>query len=284
MVKSAIIAVPAKFGPAQRQATGQAYKAAGLRVLRVVDEPTAAAVAYKLHKRSNIHHILVYDFGGGTLDVSLLYVSRGSVQVYATDGDEGLGGSDFDLCLYSHLLRRLEREHGFVPPAKSAEAAAGAGGSKGGSPAAAGAQAGQRDHLCSHSALQQKAEQLKKDLSAAESATVSCSIPAPGSGSGSGSGSGAAAEQQPKQVQLQVTRDEFHSTCQGLFDRGLAPVTRLLAELDMTPEHVDEVVLVGGTTRVPRVKKLLRDYFGKPLNDHIDPDVTVAVGAATILD
>jgi molecular chaperone DnaK (HSP70) len=125
-----VIAVPAKFDSQQRAATGAAYAAAGLKVMRVIEEPTAAAVAYKLHKKANIHHILVYDFGGGTLDVSLLYVAKGSVQVrcsllpsfplificlfvlprfkvYATDGDETLGGSDFDLCLAKHIRGKV---------------------------------------------------------------------------------------------------------------------------------------------------------------------------------
>jgi hypothetical protein len=106
-VNKAVIAVPAKFNSEQRQATGEAYRAAGLKVMRVIEEPTAAAVAYKLHKKSNIHHILVYDFGGGTLDVSLLYVAKGSVQVYATDGDETLGGSDFDLCLTKEIIEQV---------------------------------------------------------------------------------------------------------------------------------------------------------------------------------
>lgn len=106
-VNKAVIAVPAKFDSNQRAATGEAYKKAGLKVVRVIEEPTAAAVAYRLHKKSNIHHILVYDFGGGTLDVSLLFVSKGSVQVYATDGDESLGGSDFDMCLYDFLQMKV---------------------------------------------------------------------------------------------------------------------------------------------------------------------------------
>jgi len=106
-VNKAVIAVPAKFSQKQREATGAAYKAAGLKVIRVLEEPTAAAVAYDLHKKANIHHIIVYDFGGGTLDVSLLYVAKGSVQVYATDGDETLGGSDLDLCLYDIIKDKV---------------------------------------------------------------------------------------------------------------------------------------------------------------------------------
>jgi molecular chaperone DnaK (HSP70) len=111
-VNKAVIAVPAKFTSEQRAATGEAFKAAGLKVIRVLEEPTAAAVAYNLHKKSDVHHILVYDFGGGTLDVSLLFVSNGSVQVYATDGDETLGGSDLDVCLYGIIKEKVEIELG----------------------------------------------------------------------------------------------------------------------------------------------------------------------------
>ena len=135
-VNKAVIAVPAKFDSNQRKATAECYKQAGLKVVRVIEEPTAAAVAYKLHKKSTIHHILVYDFGGGTLDVSLLYVSKGSVQVpeeecmhtqtrkflrslcrgicqvYATDGDETLGGSDLDLCLSAFIKQRVREVSG----------------------------------------------------------------------------------------------------------------------------------------------------------------------------
>ncbi len=102
-----MIAVPAKFDANQRQATADIYKQAGLKVMRVIEEPTAAAVAYRLHKKVDIHHILVYDFGGGTLDVSLLYVAQGSVQVYATDGDDMLGGSDIDLCLFKQIKHKV---------------------------------------------------------------------------------------------------------------------------------------------------------------------------------
>ena len=138
--------------------------------------------------------------------------------------------------------------------------------------------AGQQNKLCSRSALQQMAERLKKDLSASEHASSTCSLfELKPEASGE-------AVNLLREVRLEVKLDEFHSTCKVLFDRGLAPVERLLTELEMTPDHVDEVVLVGGTTRIPYVKLMLRNYFKKELNDHIDPDVTVAVGAASILD
>lgn len=279
MVRNAVVAVPAKFNTEQRRATAAAYKAAGLKVVRVIEEPTAAAVAYRLHKRSNIHHILVYDFGGGTLDVSLLFVSKGSVQVLTTDGDDALGGSDFDLCLHDLLVDRLRRDYAFSPPSSTLAEAAGAGqeGSKAKGKGKAKGGEGQHDNLCSHSALQQKAEQLKKDLSYHDESIVTCSLFSLPSSPG---GDVLVLEK----ADITVKTTEFLSTCKALFDRGLEPVERLLHDTGMTPDHVDEVVLVGGTTRIPFVKKQLVDFFGKPLNDHIDPDVTVAVGAASILD
>jgi len=263
-VNKAVIAVPAKFNSVQRQATGEAYKQAGLKVIRVIEEPTAAAVAYQLHKKSNIHHILVYDFGGGTLDVSLLYVSKGSVQVYATDGDELLGGSDFDHCLFNHIKHKLISEHGVDVTSFTIE---------------------QMAHLdekmlpyhpvdgssipyCDVPSVLQEAEEVKKQFSNATEVDFYCVHPLT-----------AAVLHLP----LLKERD-FEVQCGHLFERGILPVTRLLHDLEMTPEDVDEVVLVGGTTRVPKVKQLLRDYFHKPLNDHIDPDITVAYGAASIID
>ena len=253
-VNKAVIAVPAKFNALQRQATAAAFKAAGLKVVRVLEEPTAAAVAYNLHKNSSIHHILVYDFGGGTLDVSLLFVSNGSVQVYATDGDDLLGGSDFDLCLYDLLKTRIEKETGFSIELQTLTNV-------------------QRDTsaslYCTAASVHTMAEDLKKILSSRNSSTFTCDLPL---------------SHTHQKVEFEVTREEFESTCRPLFERGLLPVTRLLQELGMSAEDVDEVVLVGGTTRIPLVKQQLKDFFGKELNDHIDPDITVAFGAASVLD
>lgn len=235
-VNKAVIAVPAKFSSVQRSATAAAFKAAGLKVIRVLEEPTAAAVAYRLHKKQNIHHILVYDFGGGTLDVSLLYVSKGSVQVYATDGDEMLGGSDLDVCIFNLLTKKV---------------------------------AEQQD-MCDATFLRVLAENVKKELSTKESVTFSC----PHSNISSNS----------PQKSFEISRTEFETECNPLFERAMVPVTRLLNDLDMKKSDVDEVVLVGGTTRIPKIKHQLRAYFGKDLNDHIDPDVTVAFGCASVLD
>lgn len=255
-VNKAVIAVPAKFNSEQRQATGEAYRKAGLKVMRVIEEPTAAAVAYKLHKKSNIHHILVYDFGGGTLDVSLLYVAKGSVQVYATDGDETLGGSDLDLCLAKIIKTRVEDLSGQVISNHHSNAEVG-------SETAA-------DDLCLFSTIHTKAEEVKKQLTSSSEVNFSCLMPTGTT---------------ERRIEFLVSRErDLEGGCRDLFERSLLPVHRLLSDLNMSKEDVDEVVLVGGSTRIPRIKQQLRDFFGKELNDHIDPDVTVAYGAASILD
>lgn len=263
-VNKAVIAVPAKFNSAQRQATGAAYKAAGLKVIRVIEEPTAAAVAYRLHKKKNVHHILVYDFGGGTLDVSLLYVSKGSVQVYATDGDDTLGGSDLDFCLYEMIKSRTEDIT--QSPMLTLEAFhAQTGGAKSDS---------DLEGLCLTASVRSAAEKVKKQLSSQDSVQFACDMPP----------QGGALAGQLQTVKFAVSKGEFETGCAGLFQRAMLPVSRLLSDLEMEKSEVDEIVLVGGSTRVPRIKSALREYFGKDVNDHIDPDVTVAYGAASILD
>jgi molecular chaperone DnaK (HSP70) len=249
-VSKAVIAVPAKFDANQRKATGEAFSRAGLKVVRVIEEPTAAAVAYKLHKNSNIHHILVYDFGGGTLDVSLLFVSKGSVQVYATDGDETLGGSDFDLCLLHRLEKAVEEQTGQFPLAVDPR----------------NVDKNLAVDVCSVARLHVAAERIKCALTSVDTVPYSCQLDG-------------------KVVKIDIEKEkDFEEGCNYLFDRAMAPVHRLLSDLSMSKEDIDEVVLVGGSTRIPKVKSLLKDYFGKEhLNDHIDPDITVAYGAASIL-
>lgn len=265
-VNKAVIAVPAKFDSNQRKATADAYKNAGLKVVRVIEEPTAAAVAYKLHKKSNIHHILVYDFGGGTLDVSLLYVARGSVQVYATDGDETLGGSDFDICLSGVIQKRIEQVtskrisdvHTDVHTFNE----------------------GAVNDLCTLLTIRIKAEQIKKELTYSDNVAFNCHLPESAEDSITSKSS---IPLGPVSFSVSKTED-FELGCGYLFERALLPVTKLLTSLEMDKEDIDEVVLVGGSTRMPLVKRQLREYFGKELNDHIDPDITVAYGAASILD
>lgn len=223
-------------------------------MIRVIEEPTAAAVAYKLHKNSNIHHILVYDFGGGTLDVSLLFVSKGSVQVYATDGDETLGGSDLDLCLLHRLESVVHVQTGKHPlitdPVDNQTTSPG----------------GRDVEVCSVPRLHVAAERIKCALTSSDSVPFQCQLDG-------------------QVVTYNVDKEaDFEVGCKYLFDRAMAPVHRLLEDLNMSKTDIDEVVLVGGSTRIPKVKAMLREFFGKEhLNDHIDPDITVAYGAASIL-
>lgn len=253
-VNKAIVAVPAKFTPEQRVATAEAYKKAGLKVVRMIEEPTAAAIAYDLHKDSSVHHIIVYDFGGGTLDVSLLYVAKGSVQVYATDGDESLGGSDYDICTERLVQSKLARSA--VNHAQEEEESAAA-----------------LRFSCDPNDATKLAEAVKKLLSTNSSVEVQCT-------------GGRQHDKHDQHARVVVRRSEFEVACGELFERAMVPVTRLLDDLDMAPSDIDEVVLVGGTTRIPQVKARLREYFGAGtnINDSIDPDVTVAYGAASIID
>ena len=236
-VNKAVICVPAKFTPAQRAATGEAYKAAGLKVVRVLEEPTAAAVAYKLHKKSNIHHILVYDFGGGTLDVSLLFVSKGSVQVYATDGDETLGGSDLDTCLYDIIKTQVEKLSGGVvidmksiSEGESIKTDATTDSIKMTKAESDSGMAMKSDNICNSAALRSKAENAKKLLSYSNSTTISCNLPSP-----------VGISNESQEVKFELSREQFEVGCQHLFERGLAPVIRLLSELEMTKDDIDEV-------------------------------------------
>ena len=255
-VRRAVIATPASFSADQTRATGDAFKRAGLRVARVMPEPVAAAVAYGLHKKPAVHHILVYDFGGGTLDVSVLYVQDGSIEVVATGGDNDLGGTDFDACLAADLAARVESAH---PGHGDAQACADV--------------VAANDRVCAPHVLAALAEDLKIELTDASTAARACVVPR-------GSDCGDLAR-----VEFAVARADFENTCAFLFDRAIATVAATLEEGMLTKRDVDEVVLVGGSSRIPRVRDMLRDHLDvTKLNTEIDPDITVAVGAASILD
>ena len=262
-VNKAVIAVPAKFSSIQRAATGLAFRDAGLKVIRVLDEPTAAAVAYNLHKKKDIHHILVYDFGGGTLDVSILYVSQGSVQVYATDGDNFLGGSDFDMCLFNYIKSKLYKLTEGTVTLDSINAT----NIPKENPSSERARVPKL--LCDSVSVREEAENIKKKLSTINSIHFECVYKSKNGNE--------------EMVSLEVGRVDFEEECAYLFERGLIPVTRLLSDLDMIGSNIDEIVLVGGTTRIPFVKQKLKAFFSKDLNDKIDPDVTIAYGASSIL-
>lgn len=163
--------------------------------MRVIEEPTAAAVAYGLHKKKNVSHILVYDFGGGTLDVSILYVSQGSVQVYATDGDDTLGGSDFDVCLAENIKKKMEEHKPYKGISNLSN--------------------NKKISLCDSSSIHQEAENIKKLFSKSEKVTFSCKN-----------------EKIDEYYSFDLSRDEsFYEGCSYLFDRTLLPVKRLLTEL-----------------------------------------------------
>lgn len=271
-VNKAVVAVPAKFTPEQRVATAEAYKKAGLKVVRMIEEPTAAAIAYDLHKNSSVHHIIVYDFGGGTLDVSLLYVAKGSVQVYATDGDESLGGSDFDICAEKIVESKINYSRNAAVAAVANGSVADSTGITATISVTEGSEVPELLRFsCAPNDYTKLAEAVKKILSSSHSVEVQC-VDVDGSDS--------------MAISFIVSRDEFLSSCGELFERAMIPVNRLLTDLDMSPSDIDEVVLVGGTTRIPQVKQRLKMFFGPRtnINDRIDPDVTVAYGAASIID
>ena len=250
-VSKVVMAVPAKFNDAQRRATAQAFKEAGLKIMRVIEEPTAAALAYGLDSKPNVHYILVYYFGGGTLDVSLLFVNKESVQVLATNGDDQLGGSDFDHCVATYLESQVTEKSRMTSGAHDCSGA---------------------DAMisCDRVNLRVVAEQMKRQVSQTEEAHKSCRV---------------VQGDMCMTVNLSLSRAQFEHACSALFQRAIIPVNALLEESAMGSQEVDEVVLVGGTSRIPRIREILREYFSvEHLNVEIDPDITVAVGAASVVD
>ena len=238
-VTQAVITVPAYFNEPQRQATKDAGTIAGLEVLRIINEPTAAALAYGLDKKQN-ETILVFDLGGGTFDVSILEVGDGLVEVRSTAGDTHLGGDDFDQALVNWIADEFKREQGIDLRADK--------------------QALQR--------LTEAAEKAKIELSSVPQTTVSLPfITADASG--------------PKHLSLNVTRSRFEELTLHLVERCLGPVKQALADAKLTEKDLDEVLLVGGATRMPAVQELVRRLTGgKQPNMSVNPDEVVAVGAA----
>lgn len=244
-ISRAVICVPAKFTDRETKATVEAFTKAGFKVMRVLDEPTSAAVAYGLHKKSGIRHTLVYDIGGGTLDASLLYLNGKAVSVLGVAGDDHLGGSDFDLKLRGVLMDKVHAAPK-VPREQSDS-----------SPS------------CDIVGLHILAEKAKIQLSSSENVEVTCLD-----------------EDGSSIRRLRVSRAEFEDACSDLFARALAPVHKVLTDQMMEPSDVHDIVLVGGASRTPRLRELLQDFFGpqQMLHTEIDPDVTVAYGAASIVD
>ena len=237
-VTDAVITVPAYFNDAQRQATKDAGKIAGLNVLRIVNEPTAAALAYGLDKKKD-ETIVVYDFGGGTFDVSILEVGEGVVEVKATNGDTHLGGDDLDQRIIEWMIAEFKKSDG-VDLGKDRMAL-------------------QR--------LKEAAEKAKIELSTLLETDINLPfITADSSG--------------PKHLQMKLSRAKFEQLADELFQRSMGPVKQALADAGLKPSDIDEVVLVGGSTRTPKVQQLVKDYFSKEPHKGVNPDEVVAVGAA----
>src|SRR4051794_8763953 len=238
-VTEAVITVPAYFNDAQRQATKDAGRIAGLEVLRIINEPTAAALAYGLDKKGS-ETVLVYDFGGGTFDVSILDVGDGVVEVRATSGDGHLGGDDFDKRVVDWLADQFKNDTGIDLRTDP--------------------QALQR--------LYEAAERAKVELSSATTTQVNLPfITADASG--------------PKHLNTQLTRAQFEQLVNDLIERTRGPVEQALSDAKLTADDIDEVILVGGTTRIPKVQELVRRLTGgKDPNMTVNPDEVVAIGAA----
>jgi chaperone protein DnaK len=239
-VKHAVVTVPAYFNDAQRQATKDAGTIAGLKVARVINEPTAAAIAHGLDKVGSgdkEENVLVFDLGGGTFDVTLLTIDNGVFEVRATSGDTHLGGEDFDQRLMAHCVEQFKRKHKGMDVSEDPKAL-------------------QR--------IRKQCELAKRALSSATQTTLDVD-----------------AVHQGIDLSLPISRAKFEELCADLFKRTLKPVARVLKDAGLTKKDVDQVVLVGGSTRVPKVQQLLRDFFeGKELNQRINPDEAVAYGAA----
>ncbi len=238
-VTEAVITVPAYFNDAQRQATKDAGKIAGLIVERIVNEPTAAALAYGLDKKGTDEKILVFDLGGGTFDVSLLEIADGVFQVLATNGDNHLGGDDWDQRIIDWMADKFQSENG-VDLRKDPMAL-------------------QR--------LKQEAEEKKKELSAAQQVQINLPFIT-------------AIDGVPKHLNYTLTRAEFERITHDLLERCKTPVTQVLRDAGMQISEVNEVILVGGSTRMPAVQELVKKMTGKQPNMSVNPDEVVAVGAA----
>ena len=237
-VNKAVITVPAYFNDAQRQATKDAGQIAGLEVARIINEPTAAALAYGLEKKKD-EKIAVFDLGGGTFDVSILEVSEGMVEVLSTNGDTHLGGDDFDEVLIKHIADQFQKEQG-IDLRKDAMAL-------------------QR--------LREAAEKAKKELSASQQTDINLPFITQHEG-------------EAKHLQMNISRSEFERLIDPLVDRCKAPVQNALKDAKLSPSEIDEVVLVGGSTRVPKVQEFVKKMFNKEPHKGVNPDEVVSVGAA----
>jgi molecular chaperone DnaK len=237
-ITQAVITVPAYFNDAQRQATKDAGKIAGLEVMRIINEPTAAALAYGLDKKKN-ETIAVYDFGGGTFDISVLEVGDGVVEVKSTNGDTHLGGDNIDLRIMEWIIAEFRKEQGIDLS---------------------------KDQMALQR-LKEAAEKAKMDLSTLLETEINLPfITADATG--------------PKHLQMKLTRARFEQMVDDILQRSAGPCKQALADAGLTPAQIDEVVLVGGSTRIPKVQQIVRDLFNREPHKGVNPDEVVAVGAA----
>ena len=235
-VKNAVITVPAYFNDSQRKSTKDAGTIAGLNVLRIINEPTAAAIAYGLDKKDKERNILVFDLGGGTFDVSLLTIDNGVFEVISTNGDTHSGGEDFDHRIIDYLLKKIKKQHG-------------------------------KDLKGNKSAIQKlktEIEKAKRHLSSSLQATIEIDE-----------------LEQNFDFKDTLSRAKFEELNIDLFKKTMAPVEKVMEDSGFKKSEIAEVVLVGGSTRIPKVQVLIKDYFnGKEPNKGINPDEAVAYGAA----
>ncbi len=237
-IPNAVVTVPAYFNDSQRQATKDAGKIAGLNVLRIINEPTAAALSYGLDKADG-KVVAVYDLGGGTFDVSILEISGGVFEVKSTNGDTVLGGEDFDEVLMEHLVKDFQKEQGIDLTS---------------------------DNLATQR-LREAAEKAKRELDGLKQTDVNLPfITADATG--------------PKHMNTKLTRAAFEELVQPLVDRTVSPCRKCLKDAGLEKDEIDEVVLVGGMTRMPKVQETVQDFFGKAPSKSVNPDEVVAMGAA----
>nr|WP_261343676.1 molecular chaperone DnaK [Gimesia aquarii] len=237
-VNKAVVTVPAYFNDAQRQATKDAGQISGLEVSRIINEPTAAALAYGLEKK-NDEKIVVFDFGGGTFDVSVLEVGDEIIETLSTNGDGHLGGDDFDEELINHIADAFKKEQGIDL----------------------------RDDAMALQRLREAAEKAKKELSSSQSTDINLPfITADSSGA--------------KHLQMAITRSEFEKLIDPLVERCRKPVEQAMKDAGLDSSQIDEVVLVGGSTRVPKVQEFVKKIFGKEPHKGVNPDEVVSIGAA----
>ena len=238
-VTRAVITVPAYFNDAQRQATKDAGKIAGLEVERIINEPTAAALAYGLDKQDENQTVLVYDLGGGTFDVSILELGDGVFEVKATSGNNKLGGDDFDKRIMDYLVEQFKKENKIDLS---------------------------KDKMAMQR-IKDAAEKAKKDLSGVTTTQISLPFLSQG-------------EDGPLHLEMSLTRAKFEELCHDLFESTLEPVRKAMKDAKLSKNDIDKVILVGGSTRIPKVQEIIKNELGKEPSKGVNPDEVVAMGAA----